>query len=118
MNLELYIDVNSMHLFPIVGFDLNEPLNFQVSRRQDLDRLLMPEAAGSQMRKVLHGMLQFNVENRSSATQTIERMEGKKKHCSHIRPGVNCKKKRGIFISNRRLKKLFFLIGKLIFLTF
>ena len=79
MNLELYIDVNSMHLFPIVGFDLNEPLIFQVSRRQDLDRLLMPEAAGSQMRKVLHGMLQFNVENRSSATQTIERMEGKKK---------------------------------------
>ena len=77
MNLELYIDVNSMHLFPMVGFDMNEPLIFQVSRRQDLDQLLMPEAAGSQMRKVLYGMLQFNVENRSSATQTIERMRGK-----------------------------------------
>lgn len=80
-----------------------------MSRRQDLDQLLMPEAAGSQMRKVLHGMLQFNVENRSSATQTIERMEGKNKHCSHIRPEVNCIKKR-FFHFKGKLKQVLLII--------
>lgn len=69
-----------------------------MSRRQDLDQLLMPEAAGSQMREVLHGMLQFNVENRSSATQTIERMEGKLNAAVKLGQRLIVKKE-GIFIS-------------------
>ena len=69
-----------------------------MSRRQDLDELLMPEAAGSQMREVLHGMLQFNVENRSSATQTIERMEGKLNAAVKLGQRLIVKKG-GIFIS-------------------
>lgn len=43
----------------------------QLSRQQNLDSLLIPESIGQEMRRVLQGMLKYDVKERSSANDTM-----------------------------------------------
>lgn len=50
---------------------------FQLSNQPLPESLLIPESIGPEMRRVLQGMLKFEVEKRSSAEETMMMIKGK-----------------------------------------
>lgn len=50
---------------------------FQLLNQSFPESLLIPEPMGPEMRRVLHGMLKFDVEKRSSAEETMMILKGK-----------------------------------------